>query len=76
MCGPEGGKPEDLYQLKKSFPNMVVPSCSKYKQSNKDQYLIDCPPGLSNGCLTKFEGEFIFSNLDLYTTNSGACSDL
>jgi len=55
VCGPEGGKPEDLYQLKKSFPNMVVPSCSKYKQSNKDQYLIDCPPGLSNGCLTKFE---------------------
>jgi len=55
VCGPEGGKPEDLYQLKKSFPNMVVPSCSKYKQSNKDQYLIDCPPGLSTGCLTKFE---------------------
>lgn len=55
VCGPDGGKPEDLYQLKKSFPNMSVPSCSKYKQSNKDQYLIDCPPGLSNGCLTKFE---------------------
>jgi len=55
VCGPDGGKPEDMYQLKKSFPNMAVPSCNKYKQSNKDQYLIDCPPGLSNGCLTKFE---------------------
>jgi len=55
VCGPDGGKPEDLYQLRKSFPNMAVPSCSKYKQSNKEQYLIDCPPGLSNGCLTKFE---------------------
>jgi len=55
VCGPDGGKPEDLYQLKKSFPTVSVPTCSKYKQSNKDQYLIDCPPGLSNGCLTKFE---------------------
>ena len=76
VCGPEGGKPEDLYQLKKSFPNMVVPSCSKYKQSNKDQYLIDCPPGLSNGCLTKFEGKFIFHNLDLQSTILGAYNDL
>jgi len=55
VCGPDGGKPEDLYQLKKSFPTVSVQACSKYKQSNKDQYLLDCPPGLSNGCLTKFE---------------------
>lgn len=55
VCGPDEGKPEDVYQLKKSFPNMSVPACSKYKPSNKDQYLIKCPHGLSNGCLTKFE---------------------
>jgi len=55
VCGPDGGKPEDVYQLKKSFPNMSVPACSKYKQSNKDQYLIECPDGLKSGCLTKFE---------------------
>jgi len=55
VCGPDGGKPEDLYQLKKSFPTVNVQACSKYKQSNKEQYLLECPPGLSNGCLTKFE---------------------
>jgi len=55
VCGPDGGKPEDLYQLKKSFPTVTVQACSKYKQSNKEQYLLECPPGLSNGCLTKFE---------------------
>ena len=57
VCAPDEGKPEDMYTLRKSFPSHQLQPCSKYKPSNKHQYLLDCPTTGSNGCLTKFEGE-------------------
>jgi len=55
VCAPDSGKVEDIEQLKKYFPSTAIPACSQYKPHLKDQYLLECPPTLSKGCLTKFE---------------------
>lgn len=55
VCAPDSGKVEDIEQLKKYFPDTAIPACSHYKPHLKDQYLLECPPALSKGCLTKFE---------------------
>jgi len=55
VCAPEEGKPEDMYTLRKSFPTHDIQSCSAYSKSRRQLYLLECPHGGSNGCLTKFE---------------------
>jgi len=55
VCAPDSGKLEDITQLKKYFPDTVIPACSQYKPHLKDQYLLECPPTSSSGCLTKYE---------------------
>ena len=57
VCAPEEGKPEDMYTLRKSFPTHDIQSCSAYAKSRRHLYLLECPHGGSNGCLTKFEGK-------------------
>jgi len=54
VCAPDHGKPEDLSQLKRAFPDVKIPLCSQYKSELQHQYLMECPPD-SKGCLTKFE---------------------
>lgn len=54
VCGPDVGKPEDLLEIRRTFPNVKVPLCSKYRQSSREEYLRECPIN-SHGCLTKFE---------------------
>ena len=57
VCQPDEGKPEDMYTLRKSFPTHDIQSCSTYTKSKRHLYLLDCPHGGSNGCLTKFKGK-------------------
>ena len=60
VCAPDEGKPEDMYTLRKSFPTHDIQSCSAYSKSQRHLYLLECPHGGSNGCLTKFEGECFY----------------
>jgi len=55
VCAPDEGKPEDMYTLRKSFPSHHILPCSQYTKHNKHKYLLQCPHGGTNGCLTKFE---------------------
>lgn len=55
VCAPDEGKPEDMYTLRKSFPTHDIQSCSAFTKSKRHLYLLECPHGGSNGCLTKFE---------------------
>ena len=57
VCAPDEGKPEDMYTLRKSFPTHDIQSCSAFTKSKRHLYLLECPHGGSNGCLTKFEGK-------------------
>ena len=56
VCSPDSGRPEDMYTLRKSFPTHAIQPCSAYSRHNKHQYLLECPHGGNNGCLTKFAG--------------------
>lgn len=57
VCAPDNGKPEDVSQLKRTFPNVKIPVCSEYKHSLQSSYLLDCPTNNNGGCLTKFEDD-------------------
>jgi len=54
VCAPDKGKPEDIYTLKKSFPDHSVQYCSTYTADSINKFLLECPSG-GSGCLTKFE---------------------
>lgn len=58
VCGPDGGRFEDMKEMKRNFPDMKktdVPLCSKYRHHSRDSFVKECPP-TSHGCLTKIEG--------------------
>jgi len=56
VCGPDNGIPEEMLQLRRSFPQIKIQACSAYKPAMKDLYLVDCPAN-SNGCLTEIEAD-------------------
>ena len=62
VCAPDKGKPEDIYTLKKSFPDHSVQYCSTYTADSINKFLLECPSG-GSGCLTKFEGIFLYKYL-------------
>ena len=75
VCSPDSGRPEDMYTLRKSFPTHAIQPCSAYTRHNKHQYLLECPHGGNNGCLTKFAGEYHYSyQLDMWLVHRG-CPD-
>jgi len=49
------GKPEDIYNLKKDFPDHSVQSCSTYRADASNKFLLECPTSGDSGCLTKIE---------------------